>query len=90
MKTNASNINIKNKRASFDYEFIDTYTAGIVLTGTEIKSIRADGYRNQVYPSGQGEPGRYVLFLFARRTVGEEHAHRRILLRFVQQSCGTA
>lgn len=35
------NINIKNKRASFDYEFIDQYTAGIVLTGTEIKSIRA-------------------------------------------------
>lgn len=34
-------INIKNKRASFDYEFIDTFTAGIVLTGTEIKSIRA-------------------------------------------------
>ena len=33
-------INIKNKRASFDYEFIDTYTAGIVLKGTEIKSIR--------------------------------------------------
>ena len=25
-------INIKNKRASFDYEFVDTYTAGIVLT----------------------------------------------------------
>ena len=36
----AANINIKNKRASFDYEFVDTYTAGIVLTGTEIKSIR--------------------------------------------------
>lgn len=33
-------INIKNKRASFDYTFIETYTAGIVLTGTEIKSIR--------------------------------------------------
>lgn len=33
-------INIKNKRAGFDYEFIETYTAGIVLTGTEIKSIR--------------------------------------------------
>jgi len=33
-------INIKNKRASFDYAFIDTFTAGIVLTGTEIKSIR--------------------------------------------------
>lgn len=35
-----TDINIKNKRASFDYEFIDTFTAGIVLTGTEIKSIR--------------------------------------------------
>ena len=34
-------VNIKNKRATFDYELIDTYTAGIVLTGTEIKSIRA-------------------------------------------------
>lgn len=33
-------INIKNRRASFDYEFIETFTAGIVLTGTEIKSIR--------------------------------------------------
>lgn len=34
-------VNIKNKRASFDYEYVDTFTAGIVLTGTEIKSIRA-------------------------------------------------
>lgn len=34
------NINIKNKRATFDYELLDTYTAGLVLTGTEIKSIR--------------------------------------------------
>ena len=33
-------VNIKNKRATFDYELVDTYTAGIVLTGTEIKSIR--------------------------------------------------
>ncbi|KAA6345478.1 SsrA-binding protein [termite gut metagenome] len=33
-------INIKNKRATFDYELTDTYTAGIVLTGTEIKSVR--------------------------------------------------
>lgn len=34
------NLNIKNKRATFDYELLDTYTAGLVLTGTEIKSIR--------------------------------------------------
>lgn len=33
-------INIKNKRAYFDYEIGDTYTAGIVLVGTEIKAIR--------------------------------------------------
>ncbi len=33
-------VNIKNKRATFDYELLDTFTAGIVLTGTEIKSIR--------------------------------------------------
>ena len=36
-----SPINIKNKKASFEYFFIETFTAGIVLTGTEIKSIRA-------------------------------------------------
>ena len=35
-----SNISIKNKKASFDYEFIERYTAGIQLFGTEIKSIR--------------------------------------------------
>jgi SsrA-binding protein len=33
-------VNIKNKKASFEYFFLDEYTAGMVLTGTEIKSIR--------------------------------------------------
>lgn len=36
-----SKIEIRNKKASFEYEFIESFTAGIVLTGTEIKSIRA-------------------------------------------------
>ncbi len=36
-----SKIQVSNRRASFDYEFLETYTAGIVLAGTEIKSIRA-------------------------------------------------
>ena len=36
----AQQVNIKNKKARFNYEIGDTYTAGIVLTGTEIKSIR--------------------------------------------------
>jgi SsrA-binding protein len=35
-----TNVNIKNKKATFDYEIIETFSAGIVLTGTEIKSIR--------------------------------------------------
>lgn len=35
-----SEVNIRNKRAKFDYEIIETFTAGIVLTGTGIKSIR--------------------------------------------------
>ena len=34
------NINIRNKRATFDYEIIEEYIAGIVLVGTEIKSLR--------------------------------------------------
>jgi SsrA-binding protein len=38
--TTESNIHIKNKRASFEYSFIDKYLAGIQLTGTEIKSVR--------------------------------------------------
>ena len=33
-------IDIQNKRARFEYDLIDEYTAGIVLAGTEIKSIR--------------------------------------------------
>lgn len=35
-----SEVNIKNRRANFDYAISETFTAGIVLTGTEIKSIR--------------------------------------------------
>ncbi|MCF0196471.1 MAG: SsrA-binding protein, partial [Bacteroidaceae bacterium] len=40
-KTYVSPINIKNKRAEHDFLLFDKYMAGIVLTGTEIKSIRA-------------------------------------------------
>lgn len=43
-------VNIQNRRASFEFQFLDKYTAGIMLKGTEIKSIREgkvnlqDGY----------------------------------------------
>jgi SsrA-binding protein len=46
----ANNVNVRNKQASFQYELLDKYIAGMVLTGTEIKSIREgkvnlqDGY----------------------------------------------
>ncbi|MEP2772563.1 MAG: SsrA-binding protein SmpB [Fulvivirga sp.] len=46
----SDNVHIKNRKARYEYEFIDTYEAGIVLKGTEIKSIREgkvnlmDGY----------------------------------------------
>ena len=46
-----STIQIKNRRASFDYEFLETYTAGIQLVGTEIKSIRAG--KASLRPSGR-------------------------------------
>ena len=36
----AKSISIKNRKASHEYEFIDTYEAGVVLKGSEIKSIR--------------------------------------------------
>ncbi len=40
MATKFKEVNIKNRRATFDYAITEAYTAGIVLTGTEIKSIR--------------------------------------------------
>ncbi len=51
-------INIKNRRATFDYEIVESFTAGLVLTGTEIKSIRS-GHASLVdtfcYVSSSGE-----------------------------------
>ena len=38
--TDFKNINIRNKRATFDYEILEEYVAGVVLVGTEITSIR--------------------------------------------------
>lgn len=40
MKKTSNTINIKNRKAKFEYEFLDKYVAGIKLAGTEIKAIR--------------------------------------------------
>ena len=59
-----SKVNIRNKRASYEYEFIDKYVAGIMLKGTDIKSIReglvnlADGYC--VFLRMNCSPGTYI------------------------------
>lgn len=53
----------KNKRAKFDYEIIETFEAGIVLTGTEVKSIRND--RVSINESFVGTmEGKNEIFLF--------------------------
>jgi len=73
-------INIKNRRATFDYAIGDTFTAGIVLTGTEIKSVRLG------HTPRQGQPGRHILLRKQRRGMGEEYEHPGIFLRHIQQS----
>ena len=45
-------VNIKNKRASFDYELVERFTAGLVLYGTEIKSIREGNMQISAYRLG--------------------------------------
>ena len=63
-------INILNKRARFDFEIVETYTAGIVLSGTEIKSIRL-GKANITESFCEFSNGE----LFAINTYIEEYAY---------------
>ena len=71
-----SSIQIKNRKASFDYFFIDTFTAGIVLTGTEIKSIR------------QGKASLVDTFCYIHdgENMGERNEHHPLFLWFFYQS----
>ena len=79
-------INIKNKRASFEYEFIEKFVAGIQLFGTEIKSIRTgkaslvDSYcyftRNELYVVGM----HISEYKFGSYYNHEEKRERKLLL----------
>ncbi len=70
-------VNIKNRRATFDYAIGDTFTAGLVLTGTEIKSIR------------QGKASLADTFCYVDNgEVWVKNFYIGIFLRFVQQPCG--
>jgi len=65
------NISIRNKRATYDFEILDTYIAGIVLTGTEIKSLRL------------GKASLTDCYCYFHN--GELFVHRRIPLGHLQQ-----
>ena len=81
-----SRIQINNRRASFDYEFLETYEAGIVLVGTEIKSLRAgkaslaDSFcyfdRGELYIKGMN----IATYFWASRWGSHEPARDRKLL----------
>ncbi|GAB1309072.1 SsrA-binding protein SmpB [Urechidicola sp. KH5] len=64
-------INIQNKKARFEYEIIDVYTAGIVLSGTEIKSIRSSKARITESFCEFNEAGE----LFVNNMFIEEYSH---------------
>ena len=82
-----NDIEIKNKKAKFEYFFEDIYEAGIVLTGTEVKSLRAGNANlSDAYCTFEGG-NLYVNSMFiAEYKFGNIHNHetrrkRRLLLR---------
>ena len=72
-------INIQNKKARFEYEIIDTYTAGIQLTGTEIKSIRESKARITESFCEFNEQGElFVINMFIEEYLyGNSYNHKR-------------
>lgn len=72
------NVNIKNKKARFEYEILDTYIAGIQLTGTEIKSIRESKARITESFCEFNEKGElYVINMFIEEySFGSFYNHR--------------
>ena len=69
------NISIRNKRATYDFEILDTYIAGIVLTGTEIKSLRL----------GKASLTDCYCYFHNGEALRTWHEHRRIPLGHLQQ-----
>lgn len=80
-------VNIKNKRASFDYELLQRYTAGIQLTGTEIKAIRAaKAHINEAFCQLRKDELYVVNMHIAEYTFGTHYNHlpnqpRKLLLK---------
>src|SRR4051812_375638 len=84
--TTVKKIVAENRKARFNYEILDTYEAGIVLTGTEVKSLR-DGKANiaESYASDEGEEiwlinSHLPEYLQANRFNHEPRRRRKLLL----------
>ena len=83
----AKKIDIKNKKASFEYFFLEEYSAGMVLTGTEIKSIRMSKFSLNESFCIMMNDGLYVRGMnIARYTEGTYNNHdplrdRKLLLQ---------
>ena len=86
-KTIARQIDIRNRRASFEYSFQERFTAGIMLTGTEIKSIRAGNANlNDAYCLFEGGELWVKSLYIAEYEYGTDNNHearrtRKLLLR---------
>lgn len=76
-----NNINIENKKVRFEYTILDTYQAGIVLTGTEVKAIR-NGKINMTdtYCYFKGSE-LYVKNISISLSDGEPKRERKLLLK---------
>ncbi len=82
------NINIQNKKARFEFEILDTFTAGIQLTGTEIKSIRQSKARITESFCEFNEGGElFVINMYIEEYINGNHfnhkakSERRLLLQ---------
>ena len=77
----------ENKKARFNYELLDTYEAGIVLTGTEIKAVRESGCNIDdayvIIHDGNAEIINMFISKFSNGTIfnHDERRTRRLLLR---------
>jgi SsrA-binding protein len=82
-----SKVNLKNKKASHEYHFLELYTAGIVLQGTEIKSIRQSKVNMQdAFCAFKGEEIYVVNMHISTYTEGTHYNHvpkadRKLLLK---------
>lgn len=83
---NLKEINIKNRRATFDYAIGDTFTAGIVLTGTEIKALRmgkaslADTYVVMINGEAWGKNMYIAEYFYGTYNNHEARRDRKLLL----------